>query len=38
MIRESWAVQETCAECEAPIYHGMLCDSCKVGLGYEESE
>ena len=36
MIRESWAVQTNCAECDTVSQlSGGLCHGCRVSMGYE---
>ncbi len=39
MIREPWAIQTNCAECdtEAQLTSG-LCHGCRVSMGYENEE
>ena len=39
MIRESWAIQTNCAECDADKQlTGGLCHDCRVSMGYEKKE
>jgi hypothetical protein len=39
MIREPWAIQTNCAECDKEAYlKGGLCHGCAVSMGYEIEE
>jgi len=39
MIRESWAIQTNCAECDTVSQlKGGLCHGCRVSMGYEIEE
>ena len=39
MIRESWAIQTNCAECDTDKQlTGGLCHACRVSMGYEKEE
>ena len=39
MIRESWAIQRNCAECDTEdILSGGLCHECRASMGYESEE